>query len=155
MTYHYRFVAENSAGIGNGQDRIFMTAAFVDSDGDGLPNDWETANGFNPSLASDATLDSDGDGETNREEFIAGTNPRNGTSALRIISFTRAGADLVISWPSVFARRYDVQYRAGLSAGTWSVLQSGFVGTGAIMNATDPNAATSLTQRFYRVVVQP
>jgi hypothetical protein len=80
-----------------------MTAAFVDSDGDGLPNDWETANGFNPSIASDATLDSDGDGETNREEFVAGTNPRNGASALRIISFTRAGADLAISWPSVFA----------------------------------------------------
>jgi hypothetical protein len=74
---------------------------------------------------------------------------------LRILSFARAGADLVISWPSVFAKHYDVQYRAGLSAGTWSVLQSGFVGTGAIMNATDPNAATSLTQRFYRVVVQP
>ncbi|HZJ17933.1 MAG TPA: endonuclease/exonuclease/phosphatase family protein [Chthoniobacteraceae bacterium] len=154
-TYHYRFVAENGAGISTGPDRTFMTAAFVDSDGDGLPNDWETANGFNPSIASDATLDSDGDGETNREEFVAGTNPRNGASALRIISFTRAGADLAISWPSVFAKRYDVQYRAGLASGTWSVLQSGFLGTGAVMNATDPNAATSLTQRFYRVVAQP
>ena len=154
-TYHYRFVAENSAGISSGPDRTFMTAAFVDSDGDGLPNDWETANGFNPSLASDATLDTDGDGESNREEFAAGTNPRNGASALRIVSFTRAGADLVISWPSVFAKRYDVQYRAGLATGTWSVLQSGFVGTGAVMNATDPNAATLLAQRFYRVSAQP
>jgi endonuclease/exonuclease/phosphatase family metal-dependent hydrolase len=154
-TYHFHFVAGNSAGPSNGPDRMFTTATFVDSDGDGLPNDWETTNGFNPSLASDAALDADGDGESNRDEFAAGTNPRNTASALRIISFTRSGADLVISWQSVFAKHYDLQYRAGLSAGTWNVLQSGFVGTGAVMNATDPGAASSLSQRFYRIIAQP
>ena len=154
-TYHYRFVAENSAGISTGPNRTFTTAAFVDSDGDGLPNDWETANGFNPSLASDSMLDSDGDGESNREEFVAGTNPRNGASALRITSFTRSGADLVISWPSVFAKHYAVQHRAGFAAGTWNVLQSGFVGTGAVMNAIHSGAATPGAQQFYRVITQP
>ena len=48
----------------------------VDSDGDGLPDLWETSNGFNPALASDATQDSDGDGLTNLAEFTAKTNPR-------------------------------------------------------------------------------
>jgi hypothetical protein len=48
----------------------------VDSDGDGLPDLWETSNGFNPALASDATQDSDGDGLSNLAEFTAKTNPR-------------------------------------------------------------------------------
>ena len=34
----------------------------TDRDGDGIPNDWETANGLNPDDASDATLDGDNDG---------------------------------------------------------------------------------------------
>src|SRR5690606_821479 len=48
-----------------------------DRDGDGMPDDWETANGFNPDLASDALEDADSDGLINRDEYIAGTNPRD------------------------------------------------------------------------------
>ena len=49
----------------------------VDSDGDGLPNDWEKKFGLNPSDPADVDLDSDGDGFTNREEFEAKTDPRD------------------------------------------------------------------------------
>lgn len=52
-----------------------------DTDGDGIPDAWETANGFNSSLASDATLDTDGDGMSNLDEFAYGTNPRAADSA--------------------------------------------------------------------------
>jgi len=50
-------------------------AAPPDSDGDGMPDDWELTYGLDPSDAADANLDSDGDGLTNLEEFLAGSNP--------------------------------------------------------------------------------
>ena len=47
----------------------------VDSDNDGLPNDWEKKYGLNSNDSADADLDKDGDGFTNREEFEAKTDP--------------------------------------------------------------------------------
>jgi len=51
--------------------------ADLDDDNDGIPDDWETANGLNLRDVSDANLDKDGDLLTNLEEFQAGTDPRN------------------------------------------------------------------------------
>jgi hypothetical protein len=48
-----------------------------DSDGDGMPDDWELANGFDPHNPADAQQDADGDGLTNLQEFQLGTNPHN------------------------------------------------------------------------------
>lgn len=47
----------------------------LDSDGDGVPDRWETTFGTNPAVA-DAGLDPDGDGRTNLQEFLDGTHPR-------------------------------------------------------------------------------
>ena len=46
----------------------------ADSDGDLMPDTWETSNGLNPN-ANDAGLDPDGDGFTNLQEYQNGTNP--------------------------------------------------------------------------------
>ncbi|HMO26204.1 MAG TPA: thrombospondin type 3 repeat-containing protein, partial [Tepidisphaeraceae bacterium] len=48
----------------------------VDTDGDGMPDDWERKHGFDPNDPSDGAIDSDGDGYTNVEEWLNGTNPR-------------------------------------------------------------------------------
>lgn len=48
----------------------------LDSDADGMPDDWETANGLKPNDPSDATQDLDRDGLTNLEEYQHGTNPQ-------------------------------------------------------------------------------
>ena len=50
-------------------------ALFVDTDLDGLPDDYEIDNGFNPTDPSDADADSDGDGISNLDEFLAGSDP--------------------------------------------------------------------------------
>jgi hypothetical protein len=57
---------------------IFITVSMgTDADMDGLPNDYESAQGLNPSDPLDASLDLDGDGLTNLQEFQAGTAIRN------------------------------------------------------------------------------
>lgn len=47
----------------------------LDSDADGLPDEWELAYGLNPTNAIDGALDSDCDGVTNLQEYQAGQNP--------------------------------------------------------------------------------
>ena len=49
----------------------------IDSDHDGLPNDWEIKYGFNPNDSKDASADSDGDGFSNLEEYEAKTDPKD------------------------------------------------------------------------------
>ena len=48
-----------------------------DTDGDGMPDEWEIKYGLNPKDSSDANQDLDGDGLTNLEEFKLGTDPTN------------------------------------------------------------------------------
>ncbi len=49
---------------------------YKDSDGDGMPDDWEKQHGLNPDDSSDASTDLNGDGYTNIEDFINGLDPQ-------------------------------------------------------------------------------
>jgi pectate lyase len=49
----------------------------VDSDGDGMPDDWERRHGLNPHDPTDGAGDRDHDGYTNLEEYLNGTDPNN------------------------------------------------------------------------------
>jgi pectate lyase len=44
--------------------------AGFDTDGDGMPDAWETANGLDPAQPADGIGDADGDGYTNLEEYL-------------------------------------------------------------------------------------
>lgn len=65
----------------------------VDTDGDGMPDDWEREYKLDPKNPDDGALDSDGDIYTNVEEYLNGTNPlekinyRNLGNNVDLISF--------------------------------------------------------------------
>lgn len=73
-----------------------------DSDGDGMPDVWETKYGLNPLDPSDASGDLDRDGFTNLEEFLAGTDPTDPKSHPPLIDFLRAEKIDAIRFPYVF-----------------------------------------------------
>jgi pectate lyase len=58
--------------------------AFIDTDGDGMPDAWERRYGLNPHDPADGPRDADRDGYTNLEEYLNGTNPRE------FIDYTKA-----------------------------------------------------------------
>jgi len=53
--------------------------AYKDSDGDGMPDAWEKANGLDPNDPSDANKDCTGDGYTNIEKYINGISTKTKT----------------------------------------------------------------------------
>jgi hypothetical protein len=125
----------------------------ADADGDGLPDDWELANGLNPNSAAGndgANGDPDGDRFTNLQEFLAGTNPRDAQSLLKISSIARTNSAVALSFGTIATRTYSVQYRTNLQAGTWQKLTDvGPFPTNSAAVVTD--SLGSQTTRFYRI----
>jgi len=105
----------------SGQSELFdMTAAAPDTDGDRMPDAWESAHGLNSST-NDAAGDPDRDGLNNLTEYYAGTDPRSAASSLSITGWSASPApQLGLTWLAQPDRLYRIQYSAGLSS--WSRL---------------------------------
>lgn len=56
---------------------VYSGTPYKDTDGDGLPDEWELVHGLDPRNPADATTDANGDGYTNIEDFINGLSPRS------------------------------------------------------------------------------
>lgn len=63
-----------------GKEQVTATKVVYDTDGDGLPDEWEKKFNLNPASNADADTDLDGDGFTNMEEFKAKTDPSDKAS---------------------------------------------------------------------------
>ena len=122
-----------------------------DSDGDGMPDAWEIANGTNPWF-NDANADPDHDGLTNLEEYWAGTSPTNAASVFRIESalILPNGAQ-VLGFTAVANHSYTVLFSDDQVPAIWQkltdILPAPVTYSIRITNSAPINAA-----RYYRLV---
>lgn len=125
-----------------------------DLDGDLLPNDWEAQYGFNPFdnniVNFETYLDPDIDGYTNLDEYIAGSNPTDPWS-MPAVSVIAPGAGVVVGWPSVTGRLYDIYVASNLSGASWLLMTGGVAGTGGDVLVVTTNVAS---ERHFRYEVK-
>ncbi|MDB6151803.1 MAG: hypothetical protein JWL90_256 [Chthoniobacteraceae bacterium] len=122
---------------------------YLDSDGDGLPDAWEQANGLNP-FFNDAAEDPDKDGRVNALEYLAGTDPRSGSSVLASSASAAAGGGFAVNFTAQIGKTYTVQWKDALSEPTWKKLSD--VPSGAARNVEVVDSQVAGKARFYRVV---
>ncbi|MDB6033646.1 MAG: Spore coat protein CotH [Verrucomicrobiales bacterium] len=143
----YRVVVTNLAYGGLSTNALITLTTLADTDGDGIPDEWETAN-FGSATGAVALGDPDGDGMSNWQEYIAGTNPTNASSYLKIDAHASPGAG--ISFSAVSNHTYTVQYTDALQTGAWQKFAQVLARpTNHIEVIQDPGFTTN---RFYRLV---
>ncbi len=120
-----------------------------DTDGDGMPNSYETTNGLNPNV-NDAAQDLDGDGARNLDEYIAGTHANVAASVFRVTAITRSGGTVQLTWSSVAGKTYQVLGSTTLG-GTETIVAPNLASQGNVTTTTTVNPNTS---RFFRVETQ-
>jgi hypothetical protein len=133
--------------------RLNQNAFAADTDQDGLPDEWELANGFDPKDPgglNGPSGDPDADGAANRDEYVGGTNPRDGEDYLQLLVNVNPPY-CVLSFNTVAGRTYLVEAAADLgSTNVWSAVGGSVAGTGLPAAVNDLLVAVP---RFYRLRV--
>lgn len=124
------------------------TPANADTDGDGLPDAYESAFGLNPLNPSDAAGDADGDGVTNLQEFWVGTHPLSAGSRVHISALYFSPFEYVVVEAAGGVRGRLVLERATQLNGPWQAVSSAVPALGLPLRWVDADFAE---RRFYRV----
>jgi hypothetical protein len=127
----------------------------ADRDQDGLPDAWETQNGFNSANPQDAAQDRDQDGMSNLAEYMAGLDPSDPASHLKVfqIQINPDSGAAEIGFEAVSNRTYSVQTRLNLSDGEWEPMAD--IPASPLNQrvlVTDPSKAGAFLGSYYRVV---
>lgn len=120
----------------------------ADADGDGLPDEWESAY-TNSATAMSPGDDPDGDGADNGQEYAMDTVPTNAASVLKIGAL-RSSGDWEIEFLSSGNRVYLLQSSTNPAApGSWTDVATGVRGSNGVMTLRDAAPAP----RFHRLKV--
>lgn len=166
-------------GNGNGSAQMDrgafeFVATAVDSDGDGMLDQWEILNGLDPTL-DDSDRDIDGDWVVNLDEYTRGTNPLlvdsdgdksrdgeedlAGTFPLDPLSFLavneirceqETSGDVAIRWDSQIGRNYRLYESPVVFSPDWLLVHEQ-EGMGATMSYTNTDVSQA---DYYRLEVE-
>jgi len=133
-----------------------VTGTEIDTDGDGMPDAWETLHQLNPDI-DDCDKDADDDGVSNLGEYLSDTDPRDPSSAMRLTATMLAGNKVRLSWKAVPGRRYEILYANGFEYVFQPLPAPGFprVATSTLEHLDDTLPAGNTRQRFYLLRLLP
>ena len=137
---------------------LSLSTVVPDADLDGLPADWEAANGLddsNPNGINGPDGDPDGDGVKNIIEWLLGMNPQ----LADLSSYPKVGISMIpggvrLTFPTLPGRTYQLQSSVNLSA--WA--NFGAATTTSSSAAPGPlqiDDNSGLPKRFYRMIISP
>ena len=93
-----------------------------DSDGDGMPDVWEEANGLN-TIVDDAAFDDDNDGLSNLAEYYAGTDPQDAACAFGLSAKRLANGNIELSFDAARAGQLvELQSTPALGQAEWEAV---------------------------------
>ncbi|HEV3409910.1 MAG TPA: hypothetical protein VG095_06435, partial [Chthoniobacterales bacterium] len=134
----------------------FETGAALtyDSDGDGLPDWFETQYGLDPNSDSGnngANADPDGDGRTNLDEYVIGSNPTLGDAATEFyLKIARpAPGTTNLKFATIRDRVYRLYASPTFPNASWTQVGNDIPGTGDEVEIND----TVAVRRYYKLEV--
>ncbi|QHI70672.1 malectin domain-containing carbohydrate-binding protein [Tichowtungia aerotolerans] len=128
----------------------FVSGHGLDSDSDGMPDDWEVLHSLN-AATNDAAEDADNDGFSNYKEYVADTDPQSDLSfPLLDLTWDTNSITPILSASTSSERVYRIEYSDDLAAGAWTSLVENVAGGGYKTLGSDTNI---LPHRFYRMSV--
>lgn len=132
------------------KERAPMWLGGVDSDGDGIPDGFESHYGLQTN-AADAMVDSDGDGMNNFIEWVAHTNPVLPDVVFKITGLQGTMSQISMSWTGVIGLEYTVE-GAPAPNGPWTFIKKV---TAPVTGITTTQVVGSVGRSFFRVLTPP
>jgi subtilisin-like proprotein convertase family protein len=153
-------VGTNVITVSGSNNLSVVTSAVVtivresgDTDMDGILDQWEL-DIFGSLTNANAISDSDGDNFIDLHEFLAGTEPTNSASFLFVDdSAVTVGGGIVIQWPGVTGKAYDLSRTTNLIESIYQVVATNIPGVSPMNTYTD--STPSVEHSIYRIELAP
>ncbi|HMJ64410.1 MAG TPA: FG-GAP-like repeat-containing protein, partial [Candidatus Binatia bacterium] len=148
--FYFNVVVTNRAGVSSLSSNAVITV-LADTDGDGMPDEWETYHNFDPTDPADALLDADQDGVSNLDEYLAGSDPLDRETTLSIyVRLEGLPPTATVFFHGFANKTYSLLRRDSLESGPWIWVADVPAGIERVVEVRDPTPLQ--TRGFYRLV---